>query len=471
MAQNSFLLVIAGLSAAVLLAACGGDEPPPAAHQAPADQTVIRPDPPAPAETTENFPLAPVSTLADGRTVVGRAPADIVNRTFSPLAATGRHRGFTLSSGRVRDGAGADEVVAYLKESLADFGKEVAAFPGNPVVRVSRDSSDDQYGLAAQAVAVLNTALPWEKRLLMGEDIAPLDRLEDIPDGQIYVEFGSVAEFDEYYEEITADTIGIGGSEIYSDGTIRAGFAVVDEGYEGPIDRVYILLHELAHALGFGHVSEENFPDSVLNPEATERDRHRDDYAAIDAAAFLAATRFRPGTKPGDITVDSLGPWSDSSFHLRAGLSFPGGSLAFGVTSYNGLGYSWAAGNAPEARLEDNRRLSGSATWNGALLGLTPGEAAVAGRVRIGVELPSLDGRADFTDLETWAGRIPGDPGSGAIWGDGDLGYTIAIDGNIFFETGGDEGTLTGAFVGAAHEGAGGTLERRDLSAAFGATR
>ena len=347
----------------------------------------------------------------------------------------------------------------------------MTAFPGNPVVRVSRDASDEQYRLVAYAVATLNTVLPRGRRLLMGEAIAPLDQLKDITDGQIYVEFGSVAEFDEYAEDATADTIGIGGVEVHSDGTIRAGFAVVDESHEGPVGHVCILLHEFAHALGFGHVSEENFPTSVLNPEATERDRYRDDYAVIDAAAFLAKTHFRPGTKPGDITKESLGPWNDSSFHLRAGLSFPGGSLAFGVTSYNGLGYSWAAGDTPEAHLEDNRALSDSATWNGALLGRTPGEAAVAGEARISVELSSLDGRADFTDLETWAGRIPGDPGSGARWGDGDLGYMIAIDGNVFFETGGDEGTLTGAFVGRSHEGAVGTLERRDLSAAFGATR
>ena len=470
MVRNFLPHMAIALCAALSLAACGGGEGSAPPVQDPPVETGNGAEPGLP-PARQDFPPAPVTHLPDGRTVLGRAPADIVDRRSSPLSAEGRHRGFTLSSGRVQDGAGADEVVAYLREEVADFSERVAAFPGNPVVRVSRDATGLQYGLVERAVAILNSALPYDRRLLMGEETPPLDRLEDVPDGQIYVQFGSVDGFEDYLAQTETDTIGIGGNAVYPDGTIRAGFAIVDENYDGPVSRTFILLHELAHALGFGHVSEANFPASILNPEATGSDRHQNDYAVIDRAAFLAATRFSPGTKPGDITKDNLGPWNETSFHLRAGLAFPGGGLAFGVTSYNGLGYSWAAGNTPATHLEDNRALSGSATWNGALLGLTPEEAAVAGEARISVNLAGLDGRADFMELETWTARIPGSPGSGAVWGDGDLGYTIAIDGNSFFETGGDDGTLSGAFVGASHEGAAGTLERRDLSAAFGATR
>ena len=57
------------------------------------------------------------------------------------------------------------------------------------------------------------------------------------------------------------------------------------------------------------------------------------------------------------------------------------------------------------------------------------------------------------------------------MWGDGDLGYTIAVNGNTFVQTGGDTGTVTGAFLGRAHEGMGGVLERNDLSAGFGGKR
>ena len=54
----------------------------------------------------------------------------------------------------------------------------------------------------------------------------------------------------------------------------------------------------------------------------------------------------------------------------------------------------------------------------------------------------------------------PGAAGTGTQWLDGDLGYAIAVRGNTFAETGGDDGRLTGIFTGQSHEGAAGTLER-----------
>ena len=56
----------------------------------------------------------------------------------------------------------------------------------------------------------------------------------------------------------------------------------------------------------------------------------------------------------------------------------------------------------------------------------------------------------------------------GGMWGDGDLGYSIEVHGNTFNRTGGDAGSITGAFFGSRHEGMGGVLERSDLSAGFG---
>ena len=61
--------------------------------------------------------------------------------------------------------------------------------------------------------------------------------------------------------------------------------------------------------------------------------------------------------------------------------------------------------------------------------------------------------------------------GTGATWHDGDLRYDIEVRGNTFVQTGGDDGTVTGAFFGPEHEGMGGVQERDDLSAGFGGTR
>ena len=83
-----------------------------------------------------------------------------------------------------------------------------------------------------------------------------------------------------------------------------------------------------------------------------------------------------------------------------------------------------------------------------------------------------MTGRTVFTNLESWAANAaPGAAGTGTQWLDGDLGYAIAGRGNTFRETGGNAGRLTGIVTGQSHEGAAGTLERSDLTAAFGASR
>jgi len=116
--------------------------------------------------------------------------------------------------------------------------------------------------------------------------------------------------------------------------------------------------------------------------------------------------------------------------------------------------------------------LSGSATWNGELVGFTPRQEAVHGDSAIQVELADLIGSAAFTALEYWnAGAPPGGGGTGMQWGDGDLHYSIKLDGNHLRSTAGDEGYVSGRFVGEHHESAVGILEHPDLAAGWGALR
>ena len=143
----------------------------------------------------------------------------------------------------------------------------------------------------------------------------------------------------------------------------------------------------------------------------------------------------------------------------------------FGVTSRNGYAEPWAAGLTPIGDVADSQNL-GTATWTGTLLGFTPSEETVVGNASIALDLGRVTGQSAFTELEQWnRGTAPGAFGTGTQWGDGDLHYVLGIRGNTFRETGGDDGTLTGIFTGPNHEGAAGTLERDDLTAAFGATR
>ena len=258
---------------------------------------------------------------------------------------------------------------------------------------------------------------------------------------------------------------------------------------------VRTIAHELLHALGFGaHVDHARFANASImnNQDLRERIVRRSgswgsvtfthmDHAAVpghvlfplDREALLAALdRFGPGTQPEDLTPESLGPWDDTSFHLLGELDFPGGQASFGVAERNGFAQPWASGPAPGTDLADNRTLAGSATWNGALLGLTSDTETVAGHARLTVELTGLSGQLDFTALERWGpSEAPGAAGTGVTWGDGDLGYAIEVEGNTFVRTGGDEGVVTGAFFGAAHEAMGGALERDDLTAGYGGLR
>ena len=122
--------------------------------------------------------------------------------------------------------------------------------------------------------------------------------------------------------------------------------------------------------------------------------------------------------------------------------------------------------------MADNGAIRGTATWNGELLGFTPTKQSVGGNAEISVDLEIMTGRADFTDLQSWsADQAPGALGTGTMWGDGDLGYTISISGNYLRSTDGDDGAVAGSFYGSGHEEVAGTLERSDLTAAFGAKR
>ena len=235
---------------------------------------------------------------------------------------------------------------------------------------------------------------------------------------------------------------------------------------------LYVLIHELIHAIGMnGHSDPTRFPHSVMHA-VYGGDSQEHILFAVDREALLASySVLEPGASAAQI-VEDLGPWDDTSMHLRGDIGISGGEVAFGVASRNGLTQPWAFGPTPWTDLADNPLLSETVSWSGRLLGFTPSIEAVGGAAELAVELETLDGQLDFTELEHWgANADPGPVGSGRIWGDGDLQYWVNVHGNTFVQTGGDDGTVTGAFFGATHEAMGGVLERTDLTAGFGGTR
>ncbi len=146
----------------------------------------------------------------------------------------------------------------------------------------------------------------------------------------------------------------------------------------------------------------------------------------IDREGLQAAySRLQPGTSPDEISAESLGPWSDTSFHLRGDFDIGSEEIAFGVAFRNGLAQPWAFGPEPSGILQDNLLLSGSATWTGALIGMTPSGRSVLGDASLSFDMEDFFGHLEFAGMH-FAG--------GGTWGDGDLRYAIRADdrGNTF---------------------------------------
>ena len=441
--------------------------------------------------------------------------------------ATGRdYGGVAVSYGRVHDGAGAERVIEYLKQHIDAQGRYGATtpglptFPDLPTVRMAEGTREEYAAYVEQAVQLINTALPYDKRIQFNsEPASPLTAIEDVPDGQIFIDFApsadgwdlgvghghyigrvAVAEIDPNSEfnptaqrwEYTGMRAGhmwfasdvlethLNTAWVWNrdDGTWKRELLesrVVESDtlahYYPDAYFLSITAYGLLRALGFlRQVDHSEFPDSMVSDRAFPYIKHLPE---IDGEALLAAYgRLAPGTQPEDLSAESLGPWDDTSFHLRGDLDFAGGEASFGVAFRNGLARPWASGTEPLARLENDSALSGTVGWNGALLGMTPSAETVAGTVRLTVELQTLDAELDISGLEHWSVKeAPGEAGTGTTWGGGALEYSIEVDGNSFHRIGGDEGEVVGAFFGAAHEAMGGVLERSDLFAGFGGVR
>ena len=437
------------------------------------------------------------------------------------LAEASMHNGVAVSHGIVRDGVGADEVFAYLSRQVnaGEFKttQGLETFSVQPTVRLAEGTNDEFVGLTVRAVQLINAALPYNKRIVLSSDLAtPLAAIDDVPDGEIFIDFVPWEDWNSLRKPQRGTAAGIAEGQaesIFNHDAgqwevqeMRAGHIWIDrnamltawvlnpetrqwkktvlENYVDDTDAITkfypeqsvisVLVHELLHALGIrNHADPARFPNSIMNVR-------REDYGGvpgyviypIDREAVQAAYRvLEPGTLPNQLFED-LGPWDDTSAHIRGDFASLGGSVSFGVASRNGLAQPWAFGPTPWTDLADNQMLSETVTWSGRLLGFTPIVEVVGGAADLGVDLETLAGQLDFTNLEHWgANAVPGQIGTGAIWGDGVLGYTIGVHGNIFIQTGGDEGMVTGAFFGTAHEAMGGVVERTDLTASFGGTR
>ncbi|MYD93285.1 MAG: hypothetical protein F4Y02_06265 [Chloroflexi bacterium] len=470
--------IVTGLTTTLI--ACGGQQTRPGTAT-----------PELPLQTAVLAPQAPVVDL-DGRLHVGADVASLAGDL--PIVAV--HGDTSVAHGTIRDRVGAEEVIAYLQADAASYaapndgdGSEVQLLPGGlvfrfaatpPTVRVADSTPAELIDEVVRVVQAINAALPSEWQLRFGPD--PLAAVAPTPaDGEILVTFAPQANW--AAEAVPPDDESIGlaepryaimpteDPEVPWRIEIVAGRVWVDPSQTEGMERLGVIAHEIIHLLGRNHVDPERFPATLMvaggSGELSQHILHPLDREALHAVYG----RLAPGTTPDRIS-EELGPWFDTSMHVRGQLEIGDREIAFGAALRSGLAQPWALGPTPDSDLGDNAALSGSVVWRGRLLGLTPQAETVAGAAEMTVDLPSLSGSLNFTGLERWsAGTSPAMPGSGGTWRDDRLNYAIAVRGNTFVQTGGDAGTVTGAFFGPSHEGMGGVLVREDLSAGFGSKR
>ena len=393
-----------------------------------------------------------------------------------------QHGNVKVLHGTLPDGVEAGELIAYLSADAKEAGTlDHVGFPElilrfgitPPTVRIAAGVTAALIGETIRAVQLINAALPRHWQLRVDSKAGP-DASNDPLPGEILVKFAPREAWPVVPDAV--DTLGQArwstaslSDDAVTSGTISEADIFIDHTRVKGESRLHVLVHELIHALGRGHADPRQFPDTImvsrgdiLNPGHI--------LSPLDREALLAVYgKLTPGDTSNEV-ARKLGSWSDTSLHVHGEMTR--GRVSFGVVLRNGLTQPWAVGTAPVVNVAENDLLSGDVTWTGRLLGLTPRVEAVTAAAGLTMDLATLDGNLAFTNLESWPANVPpGAIGTGESWGEGDLTYTVEVRGNVFTQTGGDEGTVTGAFFGEAHEAMGGVVQRHDFSGSFGGDR
>ena len=410
---------------------------------------------------------------------VGDAIARVEHDLADALLDVGQRGDIEIRRGRIPDGVGGNVMSAYLGQAMRSFTPLDGAIPA---VRIVGPASADDIARTIRAVQMVNAALPEGAKLAISaplpgltlhDNLRPVDSYDlsgaELPN-TIHVEWIPGPEYGARTGQAQSGAFGAYfGPDNGGGGYI--GFNMGASAYLRDNEAIAVLAHELIHALAdFGHVQ----PQFATIMEASSQGRYimqdgvRQPLSLLFPVDREALRAFFGLRGDGIVTLD-FGEWSAETMRIDGN----GPHANFGVALRNGYAEPWAYGPVPADAIADNQTLSGWVTWRGALLGFTPAAETVSGDASIHVDVEALTGNAAFMNLENWApGAAPRLEGTGTMWGDGDLRYAIAVTGNTFRETGGgDAGRLTGIFTGARHEGAAGTLERSDLTAAFGASR
>ena len=285
-----------------------------------------------PSQTIEDARQAPAIDF-DGTLHIGAGVEPDRNR----LGATGEHGDVAVSSGHVRDGAGRDAVVAFFSQFFTDR-QRLRTFRVQPIVRVAGGTTDAHTDLVVRAVQILNSYLPRENRMILSDIPSPYGAdLAEVPEGEIHINFGpfgeQIPENFRTYRGLSSNALGVhidisGVENVFA----RASRIWINSNrlhqftYEAGIS---LLTHELMHSIALsGHPDAARYPLSFIRSRSP-RGFSRRILGPIDRDVIAAAFEYFPWAT----SANELGPWSDTSFHLRGDMDI----VSFGVATFNGL--------------------------------------------------------------------------------------------------------------------------------------
>ena len=313
----------------------------------------------------------------------------------------------------------------------------------DPKFGYSTRNEDD---IIRRAVAIVNRSLPLSKRLKVTYTNHTASGIH--PDNFVIAHRKFVVPGAIHAEILPYDAApGLG----WTNG--RNGFAVVREDLmTDPEYAVQTMVHEIMHALGLmGHPHHTHTSVLSYRHESTEI---LDNIPLIDVAVLYEMNEWSYWS--GEI---------DTVFDTSEGVQFGVHDVdGFRKTLY-GFRHTlipWVdAGYMPSPQ---HHALQGTATWTGTLVGKTAWLAEdLHGIAQIRVNFDNLEGYADFHTITRW---------DGTMWNQNGWTYDIYVNGP-YFDSDDLDGIpdVTGAFYGTNGEIAAGTLQRTEITAAFGAQR
>ena len=342
-------LATALAAAVMLLVSCGGVLPVVLEH-------ITRP-PATDFEQAERVGDVSAASLADNEPLNSEPGSDVgfvggVNlleaAEYFKDNLHGSHGRAKVGHLRIRDGISASELLRYLRADAGDKGRVLRWGDAPPTVRMAEGSTWKDVSDTLNAVRIINSALPpdWQLRF----DDTRAARAERPNPGYIDVAF--VPREDWRAGTSCSRAIGCAWKNTQA-GRVTAATVVVDPiRVTGERRRVKILLHELLHALGRGHVDPNVIPNTIMTASG---DRGVSDFlilSRLDEAALHAIyDRLTPGMS-ADLDANDLGPWNDVSTHVFGGLRHGPGqndAVGFGAVWQNGLVRPYAIAMSPTA--------------------------------------------------------------------------------------------------------------------------